>query len=408
MTTLSPTDKKTFLTKETLGGFILMAAAVAALLISNSPYAAHYTAFLNIPVSVSTGSLSIDKPLLLWVNDGLMAIFFFLVGLEIKREVLEGQLSSIDRASLPLVAAVGGMAIPALVFVFVNFNTPENLNGWAIPAATDIAFALGILALLGPSVPAVLKIFLLSIAIIDDLGAILAIAIFYTNDLSTESLAIGGIGLAILFVLNRMGVRQIAPYVLIGLIVWVGVLKSGVHATLAGVLISLMIPMRDKAGASPLERVEHGLYPWGSFFIMPLFAFANAGVSLSGLSFGDLLAPLPLGIALGLFVGKQLGVFSFTWLSVRSGLCRLPEGMTWHQVYGIACLTGIGFTMSLFIGTLAFDTNEQLNAVRIGVLMASVMSACVGVYVLRKSIEHLRVPKMGGTAGLQKPVNQTS
>lgn len=404
MTASSPNEGKSFLSKETLGGFILMAAAVAALLISNSPYAHHYTAFLNIPVSVTTGPLSIDKPLLLWVNDGLMAIFFFLVGLEIKREVLEGQLSSFDRASLPLVAAIGGMAIPALIYVAVNLNSPENLNGWAIPAATDIAFALGILALLGPSVPPVLKIFLLSIAIIDDLGAILAIAIFYTNDLSTESLAFGGMGLAILFVMNRLGVRQIAPYVLIGLIVWVGVLKSGVHATLAGVLVSLMIPMRDKSGASPLEHVEHGLYPWVSFFIMPLFAFANAGVSLGGLSISDLLAPLPLGIALGLFAGKQLGVFTFTWLSVRSGLCRLPDGMTWHQVYGIACLTGIGFTMSLFIGTLAFSTADQLNAVRIGVLMASVLSACVGVYVLKRSLK-----PQGDAAGspLSKPVTQT-
>ncbi len=261
-----------------------------------------------------------------------------------------------------------------------------GLGGWAIPAATDIAFALGILALLGPAVPAILKVFLLGIAIIDDLGAIVAIAILYTDNLSTQSLAIGGVGLAILLAMNRFGVRRIAPYALIGLVVWVGVLKSGVHATLAGVLVALTVPMRDNAGEPLLERVEHSLYPWVSYFIMPLFAFANAGVSLVGLSLGHLLAPLPLGIALGLFVGKQLGVMSFTWISVRSGLCRLPDDMTWKQTYGVACLTGIGFTMSLFIGTLAFDTPEQLNAVRMGVLMASILSGCLGVIVLRQTL----------------------
>ena len=379
-------DGLSFLSKDTLGGLLLMAAALVALVVSNSPLSGYYSEFLDIPVAVSVASFSIDKSLLLWVNDGLMAIFFFLVGLEIKREVLEGKLSSLDKATLPLVAAVGGMAVPALVFFAINSGTPENLAGWAIPAATDIAFALGILALLGPTVPAALKIFLLGIAIIDDLGAILAIAIFYTNELSTESLIVSAVGMAILLAMNRLGVRQVAPYALIGLVVWAGVLKSGVHATLAGVLVALVIPIRDKNGGSPLGRVEHGLFPWVSFFIMPLFAFANAGVSLNGLSFGDLLAPLPLGIALGLFLGKQLGVMSFTWLSVRTGLCRLPDGMTWHQAYGVACLTGIGFTMSLFIGTLAFNTPEHLNAVRLGVLMASVCSAALGVFMLRKAL----------------------
>jgi len=373
----------------------------------NSSLSAHYAAFLNIPVAVTAGPLSIDKPLLLWVNDGLMAIFFFLVGLEIKREVLEGQLSSLDRAALPLVAAVGGMAVPALVYLAVNAGTPGNIVGWPIPAATDIAFALGILALLGPAVPTALKVFLLGIAIIDDLGAILAIAILYTEGLSTESLAFGGAGLAILLAMNRFGVRQIAPYALVGLIIWVGVLKSGVHATLAGVLVALTVPMRDKVGDSPLERVEHGLYPWVSYFIMPVFAFANAGVSLSGLSFAHLLAPLPLGIALGLFVGKQLGVMSFTWISVRSGLCRLPDGVSWAQTYGVACLTGIGFTMSLFIGTLAFDTAEQLNAVRLGVLMASTLSAVLGVLVLRRTLASAPAKPAKAASGIQKLVNQT-
>lgn len=393
MKTVPCKDGVSFLSKDTLGGLLLMAAALVALVVSNSPLSGYYSAFLDIPVAVSVASFSIDKSLLLWVNDGLMAIFFFLVGLEIKREVLEGKLSSLDKATLPLVAAVGGMAVPALVFFAINSGKPENLAGWAIPAATDIAFALGILALLGPAVSATLKIFLLGIAIIDDLGAILAIAIFYTNELSTESLIVSAVGMAILLAMNRLGVRQVAPYALIGLAVWAGVLKSGVHATLAGVLVALVIPIRDKNGESPLGRVEHGLFPWVSFFIMPLFAFANAGVSLNGLSFGDLMAPLPLGIALGLFLGKQLGVMSFTWLSVRTGLCRLPDGMTWHQTYGVACLTGIGFTMSLFIGTLAFDTPEQLNAVRLGVLMASVFSAALGVLVLRKALEANGTPK---------------
>ena len=393
-------DGISFLSKETLGGLLLMAGALAALVISNSPLAADYVAFLDVPVAVSIGLFQIDKPLLLWVNDGLMAIFFFLVGLEIKREVLEGKLSSADKATLPLVAAVGGMAVPALVFIAINLDTPANLGGWAIPAATDIAFALGILALLGPAVPATLKVFLLGIAIIDDLGAIVAIALFYTNDLSTESLAVSGVGMAVLFAFNRFGVRQIAPYALVGMVVWAGVLKSGVHATLAGVLVAMTIPLRGGEGASPLERAEHGLFPWVSFFIMPLFAFANAGVSLDGLSVSEMLAPLPLGIALGLFIGKQLGVMSFTWLSVRTGLCRLPDGVSWLQTYGVACLTGIGFTMSLFIGTLAFDRPEHLDAVRLGVLMASACSAVLGVIVLRRTLgEATNRQGIGPTAG---------
>ena len=400
-------DGTSFLSKETMGGILLMAGALAALLISNSPLAGYYAAFLDIPVAVAAGAFSIDKPLLLWVNDGLMAVFFFLVGLEIKREVLEGKLSSRDRASLPLVAAVGGMAVPALVFLVINAGTPENSVGWAIPAATDIAFALGILALLGPGVPPALKILLLGIAIIDDLGAILAIAIFYTSDLSTESLVFSGIGMVVLLAMNRFGVRQIAPYALVGLVVWAGVLKSGVHATLAGVLVALVVPIRDKEGESPLGRAEHALFPWVSYFIMPLFAFANAGVSLSGLSLADMLAPLPLGIALGLFIGKQIGVMSFTWLSVRTGICRLPDGMTWQQVYGVACLTGIGFTMSLFIGTLAFATPEQLNAVRLGVLMGSGCSAILGVIVLRRTLTSQSSPVKHPAGGLGSIVKQT-
>jgi len=407
MATANEKDGTSFLSKETLGGLLLMAGAVAAMVINNSPLYQSYQALLDIPVAVAFSDFSIDKPLLLWVNDGLMAIFFFLVGLEIKREVLEGRLSSVDRAALPLIAAVGGMAVPALIFIGVNLGTPANLDGWAIPAATDIAFALGILALLGPAVPTALKVFLLGIAIIDDLGAILAIALFYTSNLSVESLIVSAVGLGIMFAMNRFGVRQIAPYALIGLVVWAGVLKSGVHATLAGVLVALMIPMRDKDGESPLERAEHGLFPWVSYFIMPFFAFVNAGVSLKGLSFSDLLEPLPIGIALGLFVGKQIGVMSFTWMSVRTGICRLPDGMTWAQTYGVACLTGIGFTMSLFIGTLAFNSPEQLNAVRIGVLAASGCSAILGVVVLKKVLAKLPNKSKQETSRMSDLVNQT-
>jgi len=336
-----------FINKETVGGLVLIIGALLALIVNNSGLSIWYSNLLNIPVVVGIGGFEIAKPLLLWVNDGLMAIFFFLVGLEIKREVIEGELSSMDRALLPVLAAVGGMAIPALVFVGVNLGTPENLNGWAIPAATDIAFALGILALIGPGVPVALKVFLLGIAIIDDLGAIVAIALFYTAEVSTLSLLIAAIGFAVLMVLNRIGVRAVAPYVLIGIVVWAGVLKSGVHATLAGVVIALTIPLSEKDGKSPLKNLEHGLHPWVSFMILPVFAFFNAGVSFAGMTFASLLSPLPLGIAMGLFIGKQIGVFVASWLAVKSGLCRLPDNVNWQQVYGVACLTGVGFTMSL-------------------------------------------------------------
>ncbi len=370
---------------EATGGVLLMAAAAAALLLDNSPLNWLYDAFLSTPVVVQIGALAIDKPLLLWINDGLMAVFFFLVGLEIKRELLQGQLSSWNQASLPLFAALGGMIAPALIYVAFNLGDPTALNGWAIPAATDIAFALGVLALLGSRVPVALKIFLLALAIIDDLGAIVIIALFYTADLSIVSLVIAAICLAILLALNLSGVRRIAPYILVGLVMWVCVLKSGVHATLAGVIVALTIPLRvpDSDKQAPLLRLEHGLHPWVAFFVMPVFAFANAGVSLSDLSFSDLFAPIPLGIALGLFFGKQLGVFGFAWLAARAGICRLPEGTTWLQIYGIALLAGIGFTMSLFIGTLAFADPAHAAAVRLGVLSGSTLSALAGYMVLR-------------------------
>ncbi len=370
---------------EAAGGVLLMIAAAAALLLSNSAFSWLYDAFLSTPVVVQIGALAIDKPLLLWINDGLMAVFFFLVGLEIKRELLQGQLSSWNQASLPLFAAIGGMILPALIYVAFNLGDPTALNGWAIPAATDIAFALGVLALLGSRVPVALKIFLLALAIIDDLGAIVIIALFYTADLSIISLVIAAVCLAILLTLNLSGVRRIAPYVLVGIVMWVCVLKSGVHATLAGVVIALTIPLRvpDTGKPAPLLKLEHELHPWVAFFVMPVFAFANAGVSLSGLSVADLFAPIPLGIALGLFLGKQLGVFGFAWLAARAGICRLPEGATWFQIYGVALLAGIGFTMSLFIGTLAFTDPEHAAAVRLGVLSGSTLSALAGYVILR-------------------------
>ena len=374
-----------FLKLETSAGFVLMAVALLALIANNSPLAGFYSSFLSTPVEVQFGGFEIAKPLLLWINDGLMAIFFFLVGLEIKNEVLEGELSTFDKAALPLFAAVGGILAPAAIYVFFNWSDPVMVQGWAIPAATDIAFALGILALVGSRVPVSLKILLLAVAIIDDLAAIIIIALFYTQDLSLVALGWGGVGTALLFAMNRMGVMRITPYALVGVFVWACVLKSGVHATLAGVITALAIPLKakDPTASSPLHRAEHGLHIWVAFLILPLFAFANAGVSLKGVSLSDLLAPMPLGIALGLFVGKQIGVFSMAWISVKLGLAKLPTGANWAQVYGIACLTGVGFTMSLFIGTLAFEGDETLNAVRLGVLMGSIASGVLGYVLLR-------------------------
>jgi NhaA family Na+:H+ antiporter len=393
VTPAANTGLSRILKNEATPGVLLMLAAFLALIASNTSLSGLYTSFLNIPIVVQVGELQIAKPLLLWVNDGLMAIFFFLVGLEIKREVVEGRLSSFDRAALPLVAAVGGIMVPAAVFVMINSGSPTTLDGWAIPAATDIAFALGILALVGSGVPVALKVLLLAIAIIDDLAAIVIIAAFYTEGVSMAALAVGGIGMAALLGLNRAGVTRLAPYVLIGLVMWVAVLKSGVHATLAGVMIALTVPLKTPEGVpSPLKSAEHGLHPWVAFMVLPVFAFANAGVSFQGMSFGDLLAPLPLGIALGLFVGKQLGVLAFSWAAVKTGVARLPEGASWLQVYGVACLTGVGFTMSLFIGTLAFDDAAQLNEVRLGVILGSTLSAVLGFALLKWSLRPVSTP----------------
>ena len=373
-----------FLRLEAASGLLLIAAAALALGFENSPLAWLYDRLLELPMAVQIGALVISKPLLLWINDGLMAVFFLLVGLEIKREIFKGELSSRSGAALPVLAAIGGMVAPALVFVAINQDVPENLRGWAIPAATDIAFALGILKLVGPRVPLTVKVFLTAVAIIDDLMAIVIIAAFYTGKLSLLSLGLAGLFALGLFVLNRRGVTSFAPYVLIGLALWVCVLKSGVHATLAGVVLAFAIPLRsDAAGASPLERMEHALHGWVAFLVMPVFAFANAGVSLTGLSLDNLLEPLPLGIALGLFLGKQVGVFLMTWVGVGTGIAQRPAGASWGQLYGASVLAGVGFTMSLFIGTLAYEGIDKASAVRIGVLSGSLASALVGYLAMR-------------------------
>lgn len=373
-----------FLRLEAAAGIILFMAAVLAMTLVNSPLRWLYDGLLTTTVAIQVGALEIHKPLLLWINDGFMAIFFLLVGLEIKREILEGELSSFSQAALPGMAAIGGMLLPAGVYVALNLHSPETMRGWAIPVATDIAFALGVLALLGQRVPASLKIFLLALAIMDDLGAIVIIAVFYTADLSTTSLGLAAIGIGMLIALNLFGVTRIAAYVVTGLFVWICVLKSGVHATLAGVAIAFAIPLRaqDEHGHSPLTHLEHTLHPWVAYGILPLFAFANAGVSLAGLSMSSLLEPVPLGIAAGLFIGKQIGVFGMTYAAVKFGISNMPEGTTWPQFYGIALLTGIGFTMSLFIGTLAFEDPSYAPGVRMGVITGSILSAVAGYLII--------------------------
>jgi NhaA family Na+:H+ antiporter len=373
-----------FIRTEAASGALLMAAAAIALVAANSPLDGLYGALLDLPVGARLGSLALQKPLLLWINDGLMAIFFLLVGLEIKRELIEGELSTRAQAALPCLAALGGMAVPALIYAAVNRNDPVALHGWAIPAATDIAFALGVLALLGTRVPASLKVFLVALAIIDDLGAIAIIAVFYSGALSLWSLGLAGGVMVCLLALNRAGVRRQAPYMLLGIALWLFVLKSGVHATLAGVVVALAIPAReDAAGQSPLRELEHLLHPWVAHLVMPAFAFANAGVSFSGIAAADLFAGVPLGIALGLFLGKQLGAFGAAWLAIRAGWARMPDGADWPMLYGTCMLAGIGFTMSLFIGTLAFELASYAAPVRLGVLAGSALSGIAGYLVLR-------------------------
>ncbi len=359
-----------------------MTAAIAAMIVANSPLEPIYDGILDSYLAITVNGTGLEKPLILWINDGLMAVFFFLIGLELKREMLEGKLKKPSDVLLPGLAAVGGMVVPALVFAWFNWGNPETINGWAIPAATDIAFALGILALVGSRAPTSLKVFLLTLAILDDLGAILIIAIFYTAHLKVMYLAAALIPLAALIFLNIRGAHRIAPALLLGAIMWVLVLKSGVHATLAGVITAFCIPLVDKYGKSPLHSLEHGLTPYVNFGIVPIFAFANAGVILAGMSLGDLFQPLPMGVALGLILGKQIGVFGVTFALVKTGVARLPHGATWMHIYGVACLAGIGFTMSLFIGGLSFGDPARMNAVRLGVLGGSFVSAILGYAVL--------------------------
>ncbi len=382
MTLLRAFDR--FFRHEAAGGILLMASALLALIVANSPLSGAYHDLLSRRLEVLFDGAGLSKPLILWINDGLMAVFFFLIGLELKREMLEGKLKNPRDVVLPGVAALGGMAVPALVYLALNGGNPVTVGGWAIPAATDIAFALGVLALAGRSVPPSLKVFLLTLAILDDLGAIIIIALFYTAELKTDYLAMALLPLAALWGLNRRGTHRVAPIVLLGVVLWVLVLKSGVHATLAGVATAFFVPLKDRHGKSPLHAVEHGLSPYVLYLIVPVFAFANAGVVLKGLTWGDVFSPLTLGIALGLIAGKQAGVFGATWLMVRSGLAPMPAGADWMQVYGIACLAGIGFTMSLFIGSLSFADAALMNEVRVGVLAASAISAVLGYGVLRR------------------------
>ncbi|MES2895782.1 MAG: Na+/H+ antiporter NhaA [Pseudomonadota bacterium] len=368
-----------FLRSESAGGLVLMATAAAALVVANSPLAEAYFSTLHMPLA--------GLDLLHWINDGLMAVFFLLVGLEIKREMLDGELSTWSRRALPGFAAVGGMIVPALIYAGINAGSPETLRGWAIPAATDIAFALGVLSLLGKRVPISLKVFLAALAILDDLGAVLIIAFFYTDDLSPMFLGLSALTLGGLIALNRLKVTRLTPYLALGAVLWWLVLKSGVHATLAGVALALTIPMRATPAApeardSALHRLEHAIAPWVAFLVVPIFGFANAGVSFAGMSLSALVAPVPLGVAAGLFLGKQTGVFAASWIVVRLNLADLPAHATWRQVYGVSLLCGIGFTMSLFIGLLAFKAPELQDAVKLGVLAGSGLAGLAGVAVL--------------------------
>ncbi|WP_150785042.1 Na+/H+ antiporter NhaA [Pseudomonas fluorescens] len=369
-----------FFATESAGGLVLMAAAITALTVANSPLAKDYFAALHTQFA----GLSLEQ----WINDGLMAIFFMLVGLEIKREMLVGQLASWAQRSLPGFAALGGMAVPALIYVAINQGNSETIDGWAIPSATDIAFALGVLSLLGKRVPVSLKIFLSALAILDDLGAVLIIALFYTSGLSVPMLLAALGALLVLAGMNKLGVRKLLPYLITGALLWFFMLQSGVHATLAGVALALCIPLGqpDEAARSPLLYLEQKLHPWVAFAVVPIFGFANAGVSLSGITVNNLVEPAPLGVALGLVIGKQVGVYASAALAIRFGLAKLPQGSNWVQLYGVAALCGIGFTMSLFIGALAFPNSPHVfDEVKVGVLIASTLSAIIGLSVLRRS-----------------------
>lgn len=373
-----------------------MAAAALAMIAANSPASGLYAYFLDTPVDVRVGALQIAKPLILWVNDGLMALFFFLVGLELKREFIEGELSRPANVMLPAIGAVGGIAVPVGIYVLLNGGDAHAMLGWAVPAATDIAFALGILMLLGRRVPVSLKIFLVSLAIFDDLAAIVIIAIFYSADLSVTALLVAAACLLVLSVMNWKHVSSVSPYVFVGLIMWVAVLKSGVHATLAGVALAAFIPMRsaDDPDHSPLRGLEHDLHSVVAFGVLPLFAFVNAGISLDGVGIADLLHPVPLGIAAGLFIGKQLGIFSLCFVAIKTGLARLPDGAGWGDLYGVSVLCGVGFTMSLFVGSLAFENvamdTQLIFDERLGIILGSLLSGILGYVVLYVTLPKAR------------------
>jgi len=379
-----------FMKLESASGILMLTAAIIAMLAANSPLADLYSELLDITVAVQVGALSISKPLLLWVNDGLMAVFFFLIGLEIKREVMEGELSSVSQIVLPAVGALGGMIIPASIYIWMNRGDPIALDGWAIPVATDIAFALALLSVFGNRVPTALKVFLLTLAIFDDLAAIVIIAIFYSGDLSLGALLIGAIALIIAIIMNKTGVTRTSGYILLGVVLWIAVLKSGVHATLAGVVIAFCIPMRDKQGNSPLSDLEHDLHSPVVFVILPLFAFANAGLSLAGMSIEDLTHPVTLGVISGLFIGKALGILGFVGLGVALRFVQIPKDVNWIQLLGVAFACGIGFTMSLFIAGLAFEhgSDDYYSGDRLGILVGSILSALVAFVLL-----HISLPK---------------
>ena len=377
-----------FLKLESAGGILLLFSAAVAMLLANSPLSSQYNDFLNLPVSLQIGSFSINKTLIHWINDGFMAVFFVLVGMEVKKELFEGTLSSYRQAIFPAIAAVGGMIVPALVYWFIAKQDPSLANGWAIPMATDIAFALGIMALLSKQVPLPLKIFLLALAIIDDLGAIVVIALFFSHELSVQALIFSGISILTLVLLNHFRVSALCAYMVIGAILWASVLKSGVHATLAGVIIGFCIPLKGKKGERPLHDFEHILAPWSSFVILPLFAFANAGVSFDGIDVSMISSPLLLAIACGLIIGKPVGVFGFSYISVKFGLAKLPDGINFKQIFAVAVLCGIGFTMSMFLASLAFDADagESVNTLsRLGILLGSTVSATLGYLFLKQT-----------------------
>jgi len=389
------TSIQNFLNQESSAGIILMFSATLAMIVANSPLSHLYALFLDVPVSIRISEFEIAKPLLLWINDGLMAIFFLLIGLELKRELVVGELSEPSKILLPAIGAVGGMAIPALIYVFFNQNDPVNIQGWAIPAATDIAFALGILTLLGPRVPVSLKIFLTSLAIFDDIGAIVIITFFFTANLSMLALVVVAVCLPILLIMNMKGVVSRTAYLCIGVVMWAAMLKSGVHATLTGVILAMFIPIDGgkNSTVSPLKSLEHDLHSLVAFVVLPIFAFANAGISIMGVGVEQLLHPVPLGIALGLFVGKQIGIFGLCYVAIKMGVAQLPKGMNMMSLFGTAALCGVGFTMSLFIGSLAFEENPAMNIFdeRLGIIVGSLASGIMGYFVLKSSFNQQKL-----------------